>query len=225
MGEDNEKVENIVAFTIFGIIVLLFVGFWTNWFGLASPESNSQMTTTPIQNEPFKGAEDAPVTIVEYSDFECPFCGRFYRNTLKELESRYIESGQVKLVYKNFPLQSMHDRAMPAAIAGECVFRQGNDLFWNFHDLVFENQNNLTDAALKGYARQAGADMDSFTSCYENENTKSEVEQDLKEGSQSGITGTPGFVVGNSNRQPFRGEVLVGSQPVSRFQQLVNKHK
>ncbi len=103
-----------------------------------------------LDDDPAKGSPDAPVTIVEFSDFQCPFCSRFFEQTLPQLEKNYIETGKVRLVFKDFPLDNLHPNARPAHIAAECADEQG--MFWQYHDVLFENQaqwNRLSSVDLK----------------------------------------------------------------------------
>ncbi len=103
-----------------------------------------QYITDITDNDPVKGSEDAPITIVEFSDFECPFCGRFFSQTLPLIEDNYIDTGKVKFVYRDFPL-SFHPQAQPAAEAAECANEQGK--FWDYHDKIFNNQGALSTAS------------------------------------------------------------------------------
>lgn len=214
----NDRKENIVALTFFSIVVLLIIGFSTNWFGLAS-QSGSPIVSTPVDDEPFKGDPNAPITIVEFSDFECPFCGRFYRQTLPSLIQQYVDSGRVKIVYKQFPLTQAHRFAMPAAIASECAFRQ--DKFWEMHDKIFDNQNSLSDDVFTQFAEDIGLDLEKFNSCVESGSARSEVESDFSEGTRASISSTPSFIVGKQEGSVVSGQLVVGAQPVSRFAQII----
>jgi protein-disulfide isomerase len=220
MGEDNERAENMVALTVFAVIVILVVGFWNNWWGLFSPEAQGPTATTPISGEPVKGSVDAPVTIVEFSDFECPFCAQFYRATYPQLQE-LIDQGEVRLVFKNFPLTQSHPNAMDAAIAGECAYEQ--DSFWEYHDRIFQNQNQLGSLDYVSLAGELGLDEEQFATCMNAPGTESEVREDMQEGRDAGITGTPGFLVGRTSAQ-FRGERLVGNQPMTQFRTLIEKY-
>jgi protein-disulfide isomerase/plastocyanin len=159
-------------------------------------------------DDPVKGDADAPVTIIEFSDFQCPFCSRFYTDALPQIEQEYINTGKVKLVYRDFPLESIHPQARPAAEAAECADDQGK--FWEFHDLLFENQQLLSDASYKQWASDLGLDENVFADCVDSNKHADEVTGDLDDGAAGGVTGTPAFFV--------NGQLLSGAQPFSAFQ-------
>ena len=93
-----------------------------------------------LDDDPVLGDPNAPITMIEFSDYQCPFCLKFYSTTLKQIEANYIETGKVKFVYRDFPIPSLHANAIPAALASECANEQ--DVFWQYHDLLFNNQKN-----------------------------------------------------------------------------------
>lgn len=163
-----------------------------------------------IDDDPMKGDVNAPVTIVEFSDFECPFCARFYSQTLGQIESEYIDTGKVKLIFRDFPL-SFHQNAQKAAEAAECADDQGK--FWEMHDAIFENQQSLSLSSLKQWAGQIGLDTVEFNSCLDSGKHAEEVQNDFKEGASYGISGTPGFFI--------NGIPLIGAQPFSAFKEII----
>ena len=162
------------------------------------------------KGDPVIGDATAPVTIVEFSDFQCPFCARFYEQTLGQIESKYINTGKVKLVFRDFPL-SFHEEAEPAALAAECAHEQGK--FWEYHDLLFENQDQLGKDNYKKWAQEAGLDLPKFTACVESKKYQDEVQEDFTEGQQYGVTGTPGFFI--------NGKLVSGAQPFTVFEQEI----
>lgn len=179
-------------------------------------DDNSDQNTVvdvSLDDDPSKGAMNATVVIVEFSDFECPYCSSFYMQTLPLIEEQYIDTGLVRLVYRDFPLTSIHPNAQKAAEAAECADDQGK--FWEMHDMLFENQNALTVASLKGYAKELGLDSVKFDSCLDSGEKTSEVTADLNEGIAYGITGTPGFFV--------NGRMVVGALPFSSFKQIIDE--
>jgi protein-disulfide isomerase len=159
----------------------------------------------------FKGDENAPVTIYEFSDYQCPFCARFFSSTLSQIEEAYIKTGKVKFVYKDFPLDSIHAEATPAAIAARCAGDQGK--FWEMHDSIFENQQSLSSSNYKKWASEMGLNTGEFNNCLDTQKYLSAVRKDLVEGQEAGIRGTPGFVIA--------GKVISGAQPFSVFQQAI----
>ncbi|MFN7210240.1 MAG: DsbA family protein [Aggregatilineales bacterium] len=165
-----------------------------------------------LGNSPSWGAEDAKVTIVEFSDFECSFCARFYRDTYKALKERYQD--RVRFVYKHFPISGIHPNAERAAVAAECAHEQ--DKFWAYHDLLFENQRNLAQEALIGYARQVGVpNIEQFTECLSSNKYLSTVIADLQQGERYGVQGTPTFFI--------NGLPLVGAQPYPAFERAIEQ--
>lgn len=151
---------------------------------------------------PSRGPADAPVTIIEFSDYECPFC-RKAEPVVKKVLERYPE--QVRFVYRHFPLE-MHQRAGPAAEASTCAHDQGK--FWEYHDLVFGG-GALEDADLERYAAAAGLDVAAWKKCLADGAAKARVEADFAAGRMAGVTGTPAFFV--------NGLMISGAQPVDEF--------
>jgi protein-disulfide isomerase len=159
---------------------------------------------------PIRGAADAPVTIVEFSDFECPFCKQT-RPTLKQLLERY--PGKVRLAYRDFPLDSIHPQARRAAEAARCASDQGK--FWEYHDVLFTQSPQLAFEDLRRYAGQLGLDVAKFESCLAAGVHKAAVQRDLDEGNRLGITGTPAFFI--------NGRTLSGAQPLEAFTRLIDQ--
>ncbi|MEK6853393.1 MAG: thioredoxin domain-containing protein [Nanoarchaeota archaeon] len=164
-----------------------------------------------LDDDAVKGDEDAPVTIIEWSDFECPFCARFYRDTLPLIEEEYIKTGKVKLVFRDFPL-SFHQNAQKAAEAAECAGEQGK--FWEMHDLLFEQGVEGGTAGFKQYAKQLGLNTAKFNECLDSGAMASEVRKDTADGAAAGIQGTPGFLI--------NGKLVSGAQPFSSFKQVID---
>jgi protein-disulfide isomerase len=156
------------------------------------------------------GDINAPITIIEYSDYQCPFCGRFWSDTLPLIKENYIETGKAKLIYKDFPL-SLHPQAQISAEATECVRAQGGDeAFWKMHDKIFENQASLNQENLEKWASDLGYDI---SSCLEDGDFTEEVNSDLQEGTSNGVSGTPAFFI--------NGVKLSGAQPYSNFEAII----
>jgi len=153
-----------------------------------------------------RGGAGAPVTIVEFSDFECPFCKRA-QPVLTQVLARY--GNRVKLIYRDFPLEREHPLARPAAEAARCAHDQGK--FWNYHDLLYANAPKLTPADLRGYAQNVGLDLGAFEQCLTSRRHSAAIDRDVDEGRHLGVDGTPGFFI---NGRPLRGaqplEVFVG---------------
>jgi protein-disulfide isomerase len=161
----------------------------------------------------FRGDPVAPVVIQEYSDFQCPFCARFYEQTLSALEKEQIADGDAVLVYFDFPLEQIHPQARLAANAARCAGEQGAAAYWGMHDALFSNSqewaNNQASETFLGYGDQIGLDMEAFRTCVATNKHQDAIQADLASGSALGITGTPTFVI--------NGQLLVGAQPLDVF--------
>lgn len=171
-------------------------------------------------NDAYIGDKNAPITIVEFSDYQCPFCRKFYNDTLPALKEKYIDTGKVKLVYRDFPL-NFHKDAIPAAAAAECVRQQTDNLtYFAFHDKIYDEQNksgsgtvNIPDENLIQFATELNVNIDKFNECRSSEKTLAEINSDLQEGAQYGVTGTPAFFI--------NGTRLEGAQPFEAFEQII----
>lgn len=167
-------------------------------------------TSAYASDDPFWGPENAPVVIEEFADFQCPYCGQFAQETLPRLRQAYGD--KIKYIYRDFPLSSIHPDAQKAAEAGQCAHEQ--DIFWGYHDLLFQSTDALSVSDLKGYAQTLGADMDEFNECLDSEKNTWEVLLDTRDGSSSGVSGTPAFLV--------NGLLLSGVRPFEQFQAIID---
>ena len=156
-----------------------------------------------------RGDPKAPVTIVEFSVFQCPYC-KTVQPTLKDLLTKY--NGRVKLSFRDFPVRSLHPQAEAAAEAARCAEEQGK--FWEYHDALFADQSKLDAAGLTSTARSLGLDEKSFQSCLASGKFKAQIETDLQDGSKAGVAGTPGFFV--------NGVFINGSQPQAEFEKVID---
>jgi protein-disulfide isomerase len=170
-------------------------------------------------NDPVLGELDAGITIVEFSDFQCPFCERAYSGAVADLKnSDEFKNGDVNLIYKHFPLNSIHPQAQKAAEAAECANRQGE--FWAYHDTLFTNQNALDIASLKSYAGQVGLDTNAFNACLDGDDARSEVNKETAQATAAGGRGTPYFVIINNDN----GDTVPvsGAVPWANFQSAIS---
>jgi len=158
---------------------------------------------------PSIGPENAPVTIVEFSDFQCPFCNRV-EPTIRRLVERYGD--QIRVVYRHFPLDRIHPRARPAAEASVCAEEQ--DRFWAYHEKLFANQHQLSDEDLKRYATELGLDADAFSACLTRSDVKARVQADLDAGEKAGVSGTPAFFV--------NGIMVSGARSEQAFAEIID---
>jgi protein-disulfide isomerase len=163
-----------------------------------------------IEDDTIKGDKNAPVTIVEWSDFECPFCTRFYNDAYKQIDKEYIQTGKVKLVYRDFPL-GFHQNAQKAAEAAECAGEQGK--FWEMHDKLFEEGVSGGVNSFKQFAKSIGLSESKFDKCLDSGEMASEVSKDMQDGQAAGIRGTPGFII--------NGQLVSGAQPFENFKKVI----
>ena len=187
------------------------------------PQPGGPAAEALSDDDPSKGDPNAPLTIVEFSDFQCPFCGRFYEQTLPLIERDYIETGKARLVYRDMPLEQIHPQAPAAHIAAECAGDQG--MFWEYHDLLFDRQgewSRLQPAALgdalAGYAAELGLDA-SFGECVRSPEAAREMRHDLEQALGMGLTGTPTFLIGGNGHDFV---AISGAQPYSTFSSILD---
>ena len=162
------------------------------------------------EGAPFRGPADAPVTIVEFSDFHCPYCKKV-EPVLSQLLSRYGD--KVKLVYRNFPIDSLHPMARKAAEAGQCANEQGK--FWAYHNKLYASGPDASPGKLRALAGEVGLDLSAFELCLSTRKYQATVEKDVEDGTRLGVTGTPGFFI--------NGRMLSGAQPLENFVRVIDQ--
>ena len=164
-----------------------------------------------VGEAPIFGNKDATVTVVEFSDFQCPFCSRA-ADTVTQLKKKY--GSKIKLAFRHFPLPMHHD-ARPAAEASMCVNDQGTDKFWKFHDLAFKNQDKLDKTNLEKYAKDSGVDVAKFTQCLTSKKFSDFVQKDMSYGEKIGVKSTPTFFV--------NGQLVSGAVPIETFSEIIDE--
>jgi protein-disulfide isomerase len=174
----------------------------------AAPEAGPVKVVDP-GNAPIRGPKNAPLTVVLFSDFQCPFCGRV-EPSLTELEKAY--PGKVRVFWKNFPLP-FHNNAKPAAEAAMAANEQGK--FWEMHDILFKNQQALEGASLEKYAKEIGLDMTKFKAAMDSHKFAAQIEADTKQGSSLGVQGTPASFL--------NGHFINGAQPFDAFKKIADE--
>ena len=162
-----------------------------------------------VQGAPFKGGEQAAVTIVEFSDFHCPFCTRV-TSTLKQLESMYGE--KIKLVFRDFPIEGLHPGAIKAHEAARCANEQGE--FWPYHDKLFAGPSTSSPELFKGLAKEVGLDAVAFETCLGSGKYQAAIKQDIEEGTRIGVSGTPAFFI--------NGRLVSGAQSLETFARVID---
>jgi len=165
----------------------------------------------PTDGDPSIGPENAPITLVEFSDYQCPYCERWYKDVYSRLLVDYKD--KIRFVYRDFPLYSIHPEAQPAAEAADCAGEQ--DAYWQFHDALFSRKNGLDASAYTMYASELGLNVDQFTKCVSERRYKSEVDSDFEFASNLGVSSTPTFFM--------NGIAIVGAQPYEVFKQVIDK--
>lgn len=171
------------------------------------------MVLPSIDGKAIEGSADAPVTIIEFSDFQCPFCKQFADNVYPTLKKDYIDTGKVKMVFMQFPLDQIHPNAHGAALASECAAEQGK--FWEYHDELFKDQSKLEISDLKAHAKTVGLDTASFNECLDSQRYEALVQAEMQTAQSFGISGTPGFLI--------NGIFVGGLLPVDSFTQIVDE--
>lgn len=234
------KKSDLWKYSTFVLIAVVFIGaifmFTGNDSGTGSdptpdnPTGQTGKVSVSIDDDAMIGSKDATVTIIEFSDYQCPFCRKFWTETYPSIKEQYIDTGKVNLVFRDFPLVSLHPMAIPSAEAAECVRDlagdKGDEAYFEMHDKMFGEQNILdggdrlngpvrttvtyTADDLKDWAQEIGYDI---SSCLDSEKFKSEVQKDLSDGQSSGGTGTPYFII--------NGNPLSGAYPFEAFQQII----
>ncbi len=232
------KKQDFWKYSTFVLAALLVVGAIVVFFGEdANPTPTGNVVNTGNNNpsgqqerveidaddDAVLGDPDAPVTIIEFSDFQCPFCRKFWADAYPQIKEEYIDTGKVKFVYRDFPLTSIHPMAEASAMAAECVQEAGGDeAYYEYQDKMYGEQMILDGGAvrstvsytnddLKKWAKDIGYDIDD---CLDDQKFKSEVQKDLQDGSAAGVRGTPAFFI--------NGQLLSGAQPFSAFKQVID---
>ncbi|MFH1769778.1 MAG: DsbA family protein [Parcubacteria group bacterium] len=179
-------------------------------------QAQNPTPTEPVEvsmdDDAVKGDDDAPITMIEFSDFECPFCGRYFRDTLSQIQEKYIDTGKIKYVFRDYPL-GFHQYALSAAIAAECVRAEGgDDAYYTYHDTLFANQTAIDSDSLKSYASDMGYDI---ADCLDSEEYADEVQNDFDAGYSYGVRGTPAFFI--------NGRFISGAQPYASFESVIEE--
>ncbi|MCK4739636.1 MAG: DsbA family protein [Deltaproteobacteria bacterium] len=177
-----------------------------------------EMVKISSKGSPFLGKANAPITIVEFTDYQCPFCKRFFDTTFAELKKKYIDTGKVKFVSRNLPL-GFHKDAPGAAEAVICAGEQGK--YWQMREVAFKNMKALKSGNLLQYAGELKLDMQKFKVCVDSDKFMSKIKKDSADARAIGITGTPSFVIGKSSPDIIDGEKIIGAQPFAIFESRI----
>ena len=176
--------------------------------------------TVSINGRPTLGKADAPVTIVEFSDYQCPYCQRFATTVFAKLKRDYIDTGKVRYVFRDFPLAQIHPQATKAHEGAHCAGE--HEKYWEMHDVLFQKQKDLSIEALKQYAQDLGLDAEAFGECLDSGKYQADIQKDVAAGTKAGVRGTPSFIIGKSGSgETITGTLVRGAQPLARFQQVI----
>ncbi|ABZ77058.1 DSBA oxidoreductase [Shewanella halifaxensis HAW-EB4] len=195
---------------------------------IAMRSQKPQYKTLPTQSNygedgklPLQGDATAQLAIIEFSDYQCPYCKRFIDQTFTKLKSNYIDTGKVQYLTRDFPL-NFHPKAKGAAIAANCSLQQ--DAYWPMRDSLFKNMKQLDDELYQQIASNLSLDMTKFNACLADEQMLNKVQQDVAYGSSLGIRGTPSFVIGRvENGQLISPKLIVGAQSYQTFARLLDE--
>lgn len=171
---------------------------------------NIKRYAVPVDDDPSLGPDNAPITIIEFSDFECPYCQSWYAEVWPQLQKAY--PSKIRLVYRDFPLYGLHNNASPAAEAANCANEQKK--YWEYHDLLFSKRLPLGRSGYETYAQDLKLDMVTFRKCLDDRRYENEIKADYDFASQLGIRSTPTFFI--------NGIALVGAQPFNVFKQVID---
>ncbi len=191
--------------------------------GGAAPDPPENLALS-FADHPLKGSQAARLVLVEFTDYECPFCARYFRDTLPQLEKEYIQTGKLRYVLREFPLESIHSQAFKAAEAALCAGEQGK--YWEMHDRLFGNQQALAPGDLSAHGQALGLDAAAFQQCLDSGRKAAKIRKDLAEGRQAGIGGTPTFFLGTVDDTGSSMKVLTvisGARPFSSFKAAIDR--
>ena len=192
----------------------------TSVIAVLASNGAAQARLIGVDDDPVLGDAAAKVTIIEFGDYQCPSCRLFWKDVEPRLKKDYIDTGKVKLVFRDFPLMQIHPEALLAAMAVDCAGEQGK--YWQYHDKVFREQYNKGDdvirfkaADLKKWAKDVGVDQAKFDQCVDSEKYKNEVMKDKADGDAAGVQGTPTFFI--------NGRVMGGAQQYPEYKKLIDE--
>lgn len=193
-----------------------------------APGDNGSLVKVSVDDDPVLGNKNAKVTLIDFSDYECPFCKRYFTDTYPQLKKDYIDTGKVKMVFRDLPL-NFHQNAFKEAEAAECARKQGGDsVYYKYHDQIFtkttSNGTGLALDQLPVIAKELGLNLNKFQACLDSGEFKAEVDKDLADAGKAGASGTPTFFIGKSTSSgEIEGVKIVGAQPYSAFKVIIDE--
>jgi protein-disulfide isomerase len=181
-----------------------------------------QEVVLSVEDNPFRGDKKAELTLIEFSDYQCPFCARHFRETLPQIEREYIGTGKVKYVFRDFPIESIHPQAFKAAEAAHCAGEQGK--YWEMHDRLFADQNVPGLKDLSQHAQALGLGLPNFEQCLNSGRQAADIRKNMADGQKAGVQGTPTFFLGRTDPNDPKVKavkVIQGAQPYTAFKQAI----
>jgi protein-disulfide isomerase len=185
-----------------------------------APPARPETATVATTGAAVLGLESAPVTIVEFTDYQCPFCARHARSTLPGLITEFVNRGLVRYVLRDLPLDQ-HPLAKPSAKAARCASGQGAERYWQYNDALFEAQPHLADSTFGGIARELALDLPRFEACLRSPDIAAMVERDAAAAAEAGLSATPSFVIGRTAGGAVTGVVVGGAYPLAHFRKII----
>ena len=205
------------------VLALTFVNVGPR-IGYAQSSNVTEYISINLEGAPTMGERTAKVTMVEFSDYQCPLSSRYFNLTMEQLVKDYVKTGKVQYVFRDFPLDSIHPLAKKAAEAAHCAGEQGK--YWEMHDRFFRNQMSIGPELLPLHAKMLGLDVTRFQQCLDSGRYAANVREDTAEGKKAGVQGTPGFFLGLTDPNGTRLKAVTfvnGAQPYNTFKEAIDK--
>jgi len=188
--------------------------------GNAAAPPDDKVNVTFVAGKNTLGKADAPLTLVEFTDYQCPFCQQFHNGAYPQIKANFIDTGKVRYVSKDFPLD-FHAHAKRAAVAARCAGEQNK--FWEFRHILIVNADQLDGEKIYNHAKTANVDVPKLRACVDSNKYAKDVEKDMAEGMSAGVNGTPSFVLGRVEKDKLIGVRLVGAMPYNQFEAKINE--
>jgi protein-disulfide isomerase len=166
------------------------------------------------------GPKDAPLTLVEYTDYQCPFCQQYHNSAFQQIKANYIDSGKIRYISRDYPLD-FHENARRAAVAARCAGEQGK--FWELRHVMIVNADQLKLDNLTTYAKNVQLDVPKFQACLGSDKYIAGIDRDIAEGNAAGVSGTPSFVLGRMDKDKLEGVRIVGAMPYAQFEAKIKE--
>ena len=166
------------------------------------------------------GKENAPLVLVEYTDYQCPFCQRYHNDSFAQIKTNFVDTGKVRYISRDFPLP-FHENARRSATAARCAAEQGK--FWELRHTMIVNASQLQPDKLGGYAQSVSMDVPKFQACVDSDKFRAAIDKDIAEGTAAGVNGTPSFVIGRIENGKLQGVRMVGAMPYAQFEAKIQE--